>query len=1003
MKKQLLTLRLCYLASCIVLAGFCLLSACNGDEDEPLLARINGKVVNKLTDDPITNAEVVLLRGTPGAAFKSTNTKADGSFTFTEVPVGDYEVRVAVDGYISEVRNVPVLENNAEPVTFALTPMGHISGKITESESITPLVGATVTVLGGDALLSDENGNYKTKPLSPGVYTLEFSKEGYAQATRDFQVTEGQSTVGNVTMSQLGGVEGIVTNKESGIAIIGVNLSLKGPSPSTTLTDDNGNYSFVGAKQGVYTLLAVKDGFESQEVAIEIENGTVLKQNIQLVPTTPVLQVRPTTLDFGDKNEIIPLEITNAGMGILEWEVVENVGWITVNPTEGTNTASQIKPVNVIVDRGALPPGPFKQVININSNGGNISITVNIAVSSALCVSPKDVVLGTQNSSATINVQNCASGSISYTARSTKSWLTLSTNSGTVVGGQIDPIEITVDRASLAPGNYNGSIIFNSNGGADQVDVQLTVPNLNKPQLTISTTVLDFGNNTNSLPINISNTGKGTLNWNLATDQSWIGLSRNNGDLEEGQQTTINIQVFRTAQPGEFKGRLSFTSNGGDQFVDVKMFVAAEPVLTVDPEILDFGADTDQLSFNITNTGNSNLQWNTEAVPDWITITPASGVNNQRVDVFVNRDLVTLGNYASNIDVGSNGGDATIQVSMIKTPPPPNLGLQGVLVTDDENGTGEANPGEKVTYGVTLRNGNGESDAEGVKVRYKTSSPYVSLFSPNEVFYGTILKDDEETRDVDISIASNTPINETIPIEVEIEDVYGRKWQGDFAIEVKSFFAVSNGLVAYYTFDDGETTPTDMVGDFNGFNYGPQRSTDIPNTSGFSMEFKAAEGDYFQFPLNIVRGFTYATFNFWVKTNTKDKIMYLFNSSVRSNFSTNVLYFNNNHRVYYNNSGRLSLFSVNLSSPPIFDLFDGNWHMLTLIIGSGNQRLYLDGNLIETQNGDRMRANSAFEGYLIGRRPGSDPLYYNGHLDNIRFYNRALSGDEVSKLYELKQ
>jgi hypothetical protein len=78
----------------------------------------------------------------------------------------------------------------------------------------------------------------------------------------------------------------------------------------------------------------------------------------------------------------------------------------------------------------------------------------------------------------------------------------------------------------------------------------------------------------------------------------------------------------------------------------------------------------------------------------------------------------------------------------------------------------------------------------------------------------------------------------------------------------------------------------------------------------------------------------------------------------------------------------------------------GQWyHAVVILKDDLTQELYLDGTLLGSGT-KALDDLSSFEGaFYIGRR-GSDEGHFEGQIDNIRVYNRALSQKEVLDLYE---
>ena len=85
------------------------------------------------------------------------------------------------------------------------------------------------------------------------------------------------------------------------------------------------------------------------------------------------------------------------------------------------------------------------------------------------------------------------------------------------------------------------------------------------------------------------------------------------------------------------------------------------------------------------------------------------------------------------------------------------------------------------------------------------------------------------------------------------------------------------------------------------------------------------------------------------------------------------------------------------------DLSDGNWHFLTLVAERSTDyiRLYVDGvQEASVSNSVIGNDNDNTASVLVGTERTS-VLFFDGLIDNVRMYNRALSASEVMQLYRL--
>ncbi|MCU0783406.1 MAG: LamG domain-containing protein [Verrucomicrobia bacterium] len=76
------------------------------------------------------------------------------------------------------------------------------------------------------------------------------------------------------------------------------------------------------------------------------------------------------------------------------------------------------------------------------------------------------------------------------------------------------------------------------------------------------------------------------------------------------------------------------------------------------------------------------------------------------------------------------------------------------------------------------------------------------------------------------------------------------------------------------------------------------------------------------------------------------------------------------------------------------------WHHVVAIASGTNGTVYLDGKLDGTGNVGNIPANT-LDVYIGMAHPGSGAgFYFNGIIDEVRIYNRALSAAEVQQLYD---
>ena len=267
----------------------------------------NGLISGTVTDDngnrvpgtPIT------LKDAGGVVVLTTTTDSDGKYVFTNLEPGDYTIIESnLPQYPGDVSDYdenpdgdgPDLNKTTDNVigvtikpgeadvgnNFVDTDNGSISGSVT-SDDDEPLVGVVLQLLNPDGSIvatttTDSTGKYIFPDVEPGEYTVkETNPSGYPvnisdydadpdgdDADKDTKVDNsidvslkpGENDDSNDFVdSDKGSIGGSVTD-EAGEPLKDVILTLTKPDGTTvtTVTDSNGEYTFVGLPPGEYTV-----------------------------------------------------------------------------------------------------------------------------------------------------------------------------------------------------------------------------------------------------------------------------------------------------------------------------------------------------------------------------------------------------------------------------------------------------------------------------------------------------------------------------------------------------------------------------------------------------------------------------------------------------------------------------------------------------------------------------------------------------------------------------
>ncbi len=207
--------------------------------------------------------------------------------------------------------------------------------------------------------------------------------------------------------------------------------------------------------------------------------------------STPSIALSRSTMnsdcEFGATAASQTFVISNGQGGTLNYTVSDDQTWLSCTPTTGSvTTGTSVISVNYATS--GLAAGSYSATITVTDPAASTT-TKTIAVSLTITTQPVMVLstatlakTGTTGSSgpqASFTVNNNGGGSMTYTATSTQSWLSLSPASGTVVG-ETDTIYVNFNATSLAAGTYNDTITVTSaqaSNSPQTIAVTFTVQN----------------------------------------------------------------------------------------------------------------------------------------------------------------------------------------------------------------------------------------------------------------------------------------------------------------------------------------------------------------------------------------------------------------------------------------------------------------------------------------------------------------------------------------------
>ncbi|MDO8728838.1 MAG: LamG domain-containing protein [bacterium] len=208
-------------------------------------------------------------------------------------------------------------------------------------------------------------------------------------------------------------------------------------------------------------------------------------------------------------------------------------------------------------------------------------------------------------------------------------------------------------------------------------------------------------------------------------------------------------------------------------------------------------------------------------------------------------------------------------------------------------------------------------------------------------------------------------------------------------IQAPKYIGLTNGLVGYWSFDGKDVagvTALDRSGNNNNgtLTGGPTRAI---GKIGQGLSFDGFN-DYVNTGIaNLPSTNAPKTFSLWVYRRSSTSGVPL---SIGGN-SCNVEYFRGNGTLYKCGDSPIV-------SPNIF-VSNNVWTHIVYTFDGTTNKLYLNGAL----NGSSVTAHDAgaITNSNIGRRSIGSTYEFDGEIDDVRVYNRALTGDEIKRLYRI--
>jgi len=316
-----------------------------------------------------------------------------------------------------------------------------------------------------------------------------------------------------------------------------------------------------------------------------------------------------------------------------------------------------------------------------------------------------------------------------------------------------------------------------------------------------------------------------------------------------------------------------------------------------------------------------------------------------------------------------------------------------------ENSTGSWSAPVNMTYNAT-------SELYAFTQNYSEGTFTFNVSCYNEQGYENITLSDAAT----ITIALLPPFIAFAPPTYPNSTVISTLWTlinvTTDDVTLSGFIDLNNQLLGYWNFENVSET---IIYDSSTYKMNASLINDAfvveNDLNKIRGNFVSLDGvnRYVEIPSNTLLDITTAfTLEAWIKRGTPTSS---WSSIINRNGDDTFNLQHNQYNTAFEFAVRTDIGRTHISGEPSGGLEENVWYHVVGVFGNGQLRLYVNGEQIAsgTRSGVIQPANSEL---VIGARRTSASLrdrYFNGSIDEVKFWNRSLSAEEINNSYELQK
>jgi len=270
---------------------------------------------------------------------------------------------------------------------------------------------------------------------------------------------------------------------------------------------------------------------------------------------------------------------------------------------------------------------PFIGVVLVFIFGCSHSNTHNPNRIPQLFITPDTLRFTSLSLKDTIDISSNPSGELLWSITSKPGWISVNPVNG-ILNGSVQRVEITAMPGNLFPGIYRSVIeVTGDPNDSKSVVCYLTVLNYSEVHVDIDTLKLTLPEYSTSFIL--SNPGNSPLEWSANPSTDHLQISPDRGSIPQGDSAEIlvNLDVSKM-QSQSYAESISIISNSifGTFTLPVAFEIHPFKNIQIVPPYVLFDFETDTSLFKVMNTGNLPAEWTSVGVPEYLAISPSSGV-----------------------------------------------------------------------------------------------------------------------------------------------------------------------------------------------------------------------------------------------------------------------------------------------------------------------------------------------------------------------------------------